>query len=99
MISIESTWRETGMLCTHCGHMTYSDGFFRPRCGSNDCLEVVTDQQVRQHLIANPSLDEIAHARRWRLFTEFIDIPVDSDQEQAMDAVLSLYCYEERDRK
>lgn len=97
MKSIVSTWSETGILCTHCGHMTYSNGFFRPTCSNEECLETVSNQEIWHHLVALS--DDESNARRWRYLASLIDIPVSSTQYDVLDKVLSLYCYEERDRK
>ena len=57
IIEIESTWRETGIICPKCGEMTYSDGAHRPQCTVQECLAVVPDERIGGLLITLPGCD------------------------------------------
>jgi hypothetical protein len=54
IIEIESDWRETGIICPHCGWMTYSNGKDRPQCGNDNCLKYLTDEYIWTWLITLP---------------------------------------------
>lgn len=55
-MSIESDWRETGIVCPFCDgeYMTYSDGESRPQCSNLLCQAEMPDSYIWQWLITLP---------------------------------------------
>lgn len=56
IIEVESTYRETGIICPMCQGewMTYSDGQSAPQCSNPSCLFVIPNWYVYTWLITQP---------------------------------------------